>query len=122
MPSEINRESDIVFTKSGNNVYVISKDRFGYLSKFIALDEPSMKSLLKNKEFKVSVFDRSDNLIVKNYQIIEQSSLNIVRSMLEEVSNTYNSLLEKIDDSLARQDKEDFIKLTDELYGGTHND
>lgn len=122
MSNEISNKSDIVFTKSGNNVYAISKDRFGYLDNFIALDEPSMKSLLNNKDLKVSVFDRNDNLIAKNYQTIEKSTLDSVKNMLEEVSNTYDNLLVKIDDSLARQDKEDFIRLTNELYGGTNND
>lgn len=113
-------DSDFVFIK-GKMFYQIYKDRYNLLARFEALDKPSFETIFSNKEYKVSLIDNNGDLVRKNYGTTTKSAMDLVKSVIEEVTNSYQEKMRLIDTALAKGDKDTFTRLTSELYGGIGN-
>lgn len=107
------QESEFAFIKNGN-VYFIEKDKYNCLFPFIALDEGLVNDFIKSTH-KTIIFNTEGVIIMKNFGNYD---LKGAQELLSEVEKSYDEKLELIDKALAEGDKDTFIQLTTELYGG----
>jgi hypothetical protein len=109
--------ADFVFIKSGN-VYVIEKDRFGILFFAYAITEEDVEYFLRSN-YKTKIVNMRGDVIMKNFSDKEKKyDLTNVHNLLSEVEEGYNAkqkLLEDIDNALAEGNREEFLRLTNQL-------
>lgn len=59
---------------------------------------------------KISIIDFNGSVLRNNF--VDEEKLNVVKSLIEEVSESYNNKLQAIDEALAERDKKRFFELT----------
>jgi hypothetical protein len=109
-------EADFVFIKNGG-VYFIEKDRYGWLSLFVAVDENTVKDFLESG-YKTTILNTKGEVIMQNFKGID---LKAVQELLSDIEKSYEEklrILEEIDKALDEGDKETFMILTEKLYKG----
>jgi hypothetical protein len=111
-------ESEIVFVEAEtNDRYIVRKDRNNVLKSHVIVDSLTVESIFENKELKVAIADKQQQLLRKNFKCMKER-LELANEFLNDVSLEYESKLKAVDEALDEYDEAKFLKLVNELYGG----
>lgn len=114
MENTVNYEADFVFIEGGHDLYIIHKDRYGWLDLCIAVDRGFVDSFLKS-EYKTTILNSRGEIMMQNFKDV---NMKVVQDLLSSAEKSYEErveLLAEIDNALDSGDKVLFLKLTEQL-------
>jgi hypothetical protein len=109
-------KADLVLRFKDNHFFII-KDRQNRYTSLISLFGHFIDMLFDANVLSIAILDENDEVIRHN---LDDSSpfLESAQDFLSEVALAYDSKVDAIDKALANGDKETFLSLTADLYGG----
>lgn len=117
--NNILNEAEFSFIQNGN-VFFVEKDKHNVLYNFVALTEIDVLMFL-NSRYKTIVRNMRGEVTMKNFNgDVEKKTYDLtgVHQLLSEVEESYSTkekLLEDIDKALLEGNKEEFVRLTNQL-------